>query len=115
MILRSYCCRVSLLLSCRTALIRRHRWMRLPQGIMLRRLRLTNRQEAGGSGADLFSYFNALENDPSGLPLAGLGRILPSDRVAKWGGNPSVPSRLAVRVAAMGGCNSPDSAQLVHI
>ena len=92
----------------------RLRWMHLPHGSQLARLRLSLIQSVRASGGDLRTWFYQILESALNGPRRALGRIITGDDAREYGLDGARQWRLSLAVLAMGGANSADIAQEVH-
>lgn len=90
------------------------RWAKLPSGACFARLLLEPDEFLRGSGDDLRTYFYSLALPDDWIRYNSVGRRVAPAVVAEWGGDPSIPHRMAMRVLGMGDINACCIAQGVH-
>ncbi|CAK9053588.1 Uncharacterized protein YMR196W [Durusdinium trenchii] len=96
------------------ATMERLRWAKLPAGACFCRVLLEPHEFLRGSGDDLRNYYYTLQLPSNWIRYNGVGRRVAPELVAKFGGDPSIPHRMALRVLGMGDTNACDIAQGMH-
>lgn len=89
-------------------------WAKLPSAACLTRVLLDPHEYLRGSGDDLRNYYYALALPPQWVKYNSVGRRVDPKIVSQYGGDPSKPYRVALRVLGMGDTNACDIAQGVH-
>ena len=84
-------------------------------GFMFCYIQLKDDEELRGSGSDIDSFFIRLRQCPNSLARSAFGRRVSIEEAAALRFLFSEPSRQVVRVASMGGINSPAFAQESHL
>ena len=96
------------------ATMSRLRCAKLPAGACFSRVLLDDHQFLRGSGDDLRNYYYTLALPSNWVKYNSVGRRVPDDIVAEWGGSKGVRYRAALTVLGMGDTNGCDVAQAVH-